>query len=107
MSNEKDSVYIFLKKDLVPKYGQCNKYAIDSTGSIWIRADISEPRKAYVFAHELYHLNDKSKHWLWREIKATIAGVVWPLWGLVCVLWDFVAVKERRDFLVDRIRKKY
>ena len=106
MSDHKTFIYFVKKNMLSPKYGTAIKHKAGGN-SIWVREDLPEHIKAYVFAHELYHLHDKSKHWLWREIKATIAGVVWPVWGLVCVLWDFVAVKERRDFMIDRMLKKY
>jgi hypothetical protein len=43
--------------------------------------------KEFVTAHELYHLGDKAKWWVWREIKANIAaGCKHPMGFVICAL---------------------
>ncbi len=101
------TVKILSKPWLQPRYGRARKPVQEmGSGTIEIREDLPPHVQAYIFAHELYHLRDDSKHWLWREIKATVAGVVWPIMGLARVLLDFVVKKDRREFLIKRFRDK-
>jgi hypothetical protein len=53
----------------------------------YIRDDLPGFVKKFVTAHELYHLRDKAKWWVWREIKANIAGAFkHPMGFVVCAL---------------------
>ena len=71
------------KKQLYPKYG----YAVPSQQVVYARDDLPGFVKEFVIAHELYHLQDKAKWWVWREIKANIAGALkYPMGFVICAL---------------------
>ena len=47
----------------------------------YVRNDLPRIVKKFVKEHELYHLKDKSKNWIWREIKANVYGLFkHPIW---------------------------
>jgi hypothetical protein len=71
------------KKQLYPKFG----YALPSKQVVYVRDDLPGLVKEFVAAHELYHLRDKAKWWVWREIKAnTAAGCKHPMGFFICAL---------------------
>ena len=72
------------KQNLYPRFG----YAIPKKSLVLVRADLPEPVKKFVVQHELYHLEDKSKWWVWREIKANAYGAWKHPWGFIvcCVM---------------------
>jgi len=71
------------KKEIYPKFG----YALPSKQKAYVREDLPNCVRKFVTAHELYHLRDKTKWWVWRECKANIAGFLeHPLGFLGCVL---------------------
>lgn len=71
------------KKALFPKFG----HADVQNQIAYVRADLPESVKKFVFAHEIYHLSDKAKWWVWREIKANIAGAIkHPIGFIYCVI---------------------
>ena len=53
------------KEQLYPKYG----YALPFQRVVLVRADLPEFVQEFVIAHEFYHLRDKAKWWVWREIR--------------------------------------
>lgn len=57
--------------ELYPFYGR----ARPSRQTIWIVRDLPRSMRAYVEAHERYHLRDTAKNPLWREIKAIVAAI--------------------------------
>jgi len=75
---------IYLPKDeLYPRFG-C---AQPSKQIAYVREDLPGCVKKFVTVHELYHLGDKAQLWIWREIKANIAGAIkHPIGFVVCVL---------------------
>ena len=75
---------IYVSKDqLYPRFG----YAEPSKQIAYVREDLPNCVKKFVTAHELYHLRDKAKRWVWREIRANIAGALkHPIGFTVCVL---------------------
>ncbi len=55
--------------------------------TVYINQDLPKTVREFVTAHEIYHLDDPAKHWLWREIKANAhAGARRPLGFCLCVL---------------------
>ena len=76
-------VFYCSKDQLYPKFG----YALPSKQVAYVRDDLPEFVKEFVTAHELYHLRDKAKWWVWREIKANTAGAFkHPMGFVICVL---------------------
>jgi hypothetical protein len=75
---------IYLPKDeLYPKFG----YAQPSKQIAYVREDLPGYVKKFVTVHECYHLADKAQRWVWREIRANIAGAIkHPIGFVVCVL---------------------
>ena len=63
------------KKEFQPKFG----LSVDD--KVFIRDDLPYWVQMSVIVHELYHLNDKSKNKLGREIKAIMAQLFMPLIG--------------------------
>jgi hypothetical protein len=76
-------VFYCSKELLYPKYG-C---AVPSKQVVYVRDDLPGFVKEFVTAHELYHLRDKAKCWVWREIKANTAGALrHPMGFVICAL---------------------
>jgi hypothetical protein len=74
-------VYV-ARDELAPCFG----VAKPSLGTVYVRADLPPRVRAFVAAHELYHLTDRAVNWIWREIKANLhAFVRHPRGGLECV----------------------
>ena len=63
------STIIYIKKEaLFPAFG------FSRNVTIYVRDDLPKIVQKFVSKHELYHLQDKSTNWLWREIKANSYG---------------------------------
>ena len=78
------------KKELYPRFG----YASEQVA--YARGDLPNCVRKFVTEHELYHLRDDAKWWVWREIKANIAGALkHPLGFLGCVLMSLVPSRLR------------
>ena len=76
-------VFYCSKDQLYPRFG----YAVPSKQVAYVRDDLPGFVKKFVTAHELYHLGDKTKWWVWREIKANTAGAFkHPLGFAICAL---------------------
>jgi hypothetical protein len=75
---------IYQKKEvLYPRFGRV--LSADQLASV--REDLPGRMKDFVVFHELYHLKDRSRWWVWREIKANAYGALHePVGFLVCVL---------------------
>ncbi len=71
------------KNTLYPRFG----VAYPQRGVAFVRNDLPGPAMKFVADHEQYHLKDKSRWWVWREIKANACGA-WkhPLGFVVCVI---------------------
>jgi hypothetical protein len=84
---------IYVSKDqLYPRFG----YAVSTEQMVYVREDLPNSVKKFVTAHELYHLRDKAKWWVWREIKANTAGAFkHPLGVLGCVLMSLAPYRLR------------
>ena len=71
------------KEKLHPRFG----YAVPSKQVAYVRGDLPNCVRKFVTVHELYHLKDKFRWWVWREIKANTAGTIkHPIGFMVCVL---------------------
>jgi len=76
-------VFYCSKDQLYPRFG----YAVPSKQVAYVRDDLPGLVKEFVAAHELYHLGDKAKWWVWREIKANTAGAFkHPTGFFICAL---------------------
>ena len=87
------------KSALFPAFGKADPY----TKTAYVRNDLPKPVQAFVAAHELYHLGDKTKGWILREIRATLC-VDWKHWKgfLLCVIMSMRV--ERLKFYGKRLR---
>jgi len=75
----------YLKKEyLFPAFGQAN---IEKQIA-FVREDLPESVKYFVLQHELYHLKDKAKWWIWREIRANAYGAYKCPFGFIycCIM---------------------
>ena len=62
----------------------------------YVREDLPGPVREFVTAHELYHLKDRARWWVWREIKANAAGALkHPLGFAACVLMSLTPYRLR------------
>jgi len=68
------------KNKLYPKFGEAVK------NSVFIRNDLPSPVKKFVKEHELYHLEDNAKNWIWREIKANTSATIKHPLGFIITL---------------------
>lgn len=79
---------------------------IDADGTPWavVREGLPERVRLFVTAHEVYHLVDVPGRWLWREIKANLAGALaYPLGALEGV-WLTVKDPSRWRYYWARLR---
>jgi len=71
-----------------------------------VRKDLPKSVKKYVKQHELYHLKDNTKNWVWREIKASIYGAIkHPIGALICLIMTLAPC--RLKFYWQRIKRGY
>jgi hypothetical protein len=89
------------KSKLYPAFGESDvKKQI-----AYVRNDLPKSVKNFVEIHEKYHLKDKSKNWIIREIKANLyAGVRRP-WGFVVTIFKSLA-PERLGLYKKRFKEK-
>jgi len=75
---------------LGPRFG----YAVPGEQVAYIREDLPQCVKEFVIAHELYHLQDTARWWVWREIKANGRGALkHPFGFVVCVLMSLTLTR--------------
>jgi hypothetical protein len=85
-------VLYYSKKQLYPKFG----YAVPSKQLVYVRDDLPGLVKEFVTSHELYHLRDNAKWWVWREIKAnTAAASKHPMGFVICALMSLAPYRLR------------
>jgi hypothetical protein len=74
---------IYLPREkLYPRFG----YAQPARQIAYVREDLPGCVKKFVAVHERYHLGDNAKWWVWREIRANVAGALkHPIGFMVCV----------------------
>ena len=87
-----EKVIFLSKEELHPRFG----YAVPSNRTVFVRRDLPRCVREFVSAHELYHLQDRAYWWVWREIKANIAGALkHPVGFMVCVLMSLAPYRLR------------
>ena len=92
-------VILLNKERLHPRFG----YAHPSKQMAYVRADLPKCVRAFVTFHELYHLKDKAKWRVWREVKATMyGGLRHPIGFLACLLMSLTP--HRLGYYLGRIR---
>ena len=88
------------KNYLYPAFGK----ALMKEQIALVRQDLPEIVQSFVKEHELYHLGDSAKWWLWREIKANSYGA-WkhPIGFLYCCVLSLSC--DRLKFYYNRFKK--
>jgi len=78
----KTNIEYVKKEKLFPAFG------LAKNNMAYVREDLPKSVQAFILQHELYHLEDKAKNWIWREIKANLYGAFMPFIGFIycCVL---------------------
>ena len=80
------------RKKLYPRFG----YAQPDTKIAYVREDLPGCVKKFVTVHERCHLEDSAQWWVWREIKANIAGArKHPIGFMICVLMSLAPYRLR------------
>ncbi len=88
------------KEELQPAFGR----AYSGKNEILIREDLSLWTKMAVIVHEIYHLQDKRKNVLIRELKAIAAQFFMSFFGSFIVVFRSLSY-ERLKFYFYRIKK--
>ena len=84
------------------KLGARFGYALPERQVAFVREDLPGCVRAFVADHELYHLRDRARWWVWREIKANgSAALKHPLGFLACALMSLRPY--RLKYYVERI----
>jgi hypothetical protein len=95
------SVNYVPKEKLFPKFGEANS----TTQQIYIREDLPKITQPFLIAHETYHLTDKTKFWLYREIRANFyAGIKHPV-GFITICFMSLSL-DRLKYYWKRIKTK-
>ena len=89
------------KEELYPKFG----YALPEKQQAYVRDDLPRCVKKFVISHELYHLADNTRWWVWKEVKANMHGAVRHPFGFVACLLMSLAPYRLRYYL-QRIKGK-
>ena len=91
---------IYLSKDRIhPRFG----YADIENQIAYVREDLPAKVKDFVKCHELYHLRDNAKWWIWREIKANAyAGIRHPSGFIQCIIMSMS--KDRLIYYYERFK---
>jgi hypothetical protein len=87
------------KWTLFPAFGKADTHK----KTAYVRNDLPKSVQAFVAAHEVYHLGDKTRGWFLREIRAILC-IDWKHWKgfLLCVIMSLTM--ERLKFYVTRLR---
>lgn len=87
------------KEELFPAFG------LAKDGIIYVREDLPNAVKSFVIEHEIYHLQDDSVYWLWREIKANLyAGIKHPIGFIYTVILSLSLTRIK--FYIQRFKNK-
>lgn len=83
-------VVVYCKRDtLGPQFGR----AVPPNTAM-VRGDLPRCVRKFVEAHELYHLQDTAKWWVWRELKANShAAVRHPAGAVGCVFMSLATYR--------------
>lgn len=93
-------VILLNKERLRPRFG----HAVPSKQMAYVREDLPKCVRTFVTFHELYHLRDKAKWWVWREVKAAMyGGLRHPIGLLVCLLMSLAPYGL--SYYLERVRE--
>jgi hypothetical protein len=78
---------VYVEKAILdPAFGMAD----EKNDVAYVRGDLPESARKFVVLHELYHLKDKAKWWVWREVKANVAGALKnPAGFMLCLILSF------------------
>lgn len=80
--------------------------AFPESRTIWLLASLPQEIVPFVLAHEKYHLDDKAKYWIWREIKANLyAAHRHPIGAMWCI-WETITDLQRWRLYLIRFRQR-
>ena len=87
------------KSNLFPAFGKADM----EKQIAYVRDDLPKVVQEFVAAHEIYHLSDGSKWWIWREVKASLY-IDWRHWKgfLLCAVMSLT--RERLKFYANRLK---
>ena len=89
------------KQELHPRFGS----AESRTQTAYVRDDLPNSVQAFVIQHELHHLRDQSKWWVWREVKANAFGAIKHPWGFIaCLILSMTP--SRLKYYANRFRQR-
>jgi hypothetical protein len=91
------------KEALAPCFG----LSFPERNEVHVRADLPGAARAFVLAHEIYHLTDKAQWWVWREIKANAHAFLKHPWGGVVTVALTIFSLDRWRFYFRRIREGF
>lgn len=91
---------IICKDEMNAIYGR----AVQNEDTAYINSSLWSWAKYSILVHEVYHLNDKSKNKLWREIKATFAQLFIPFIGGIYCIFKTLTTPSRIKFVISRIK---
>jgi hypothetical protein len=88
------------KSSLFPAFGKADM----EMQMAYVRNDLPKVVQEFVAAHEIYHLSDGSKWWIWREVKASL-HIDWRHWRgfLLCAVMSLTP--ERLKFYAIRFKR--
>lgn len=100
-SKEPKGVFIHYleRSSLAPRFG-CAILPL----TVCVRNDLPDEVKSFVLFHEVYHLRDKAKWWIWREVKANIYGAYHCPTGFLKAV-KMSMTKERIAFYIKRFKE--
>lgn len=84
---------------MYPKFGEAIY-----PNTVHIRADLPDDVMEFTKEHETYHLFDKSKNNLWRELKANAHAMCLEPWGGFLTFWMSVFSWKRWKLYFQRMR---
>ena len=93
---------VYVEKDrLFPSFGR----VYPRRQIAYVRKDLPESVQLFVKEHELYHLRDEAKNWVWREIKANCSAFLIHPWGGLCCFFMSVFSLARLKMYWNRFRE--
>lgn len=93
---------LILINDGIPKKEMGDNYGTAESYSVRVREDLPVFAKAFIVAHEYYHIKDISKNVFLREVKATVM----PLLGFLYVVLRSLVSLSRLRFYIKRIKER-
>lgn len=92
---------LILINDEIPKKEMGDNYGLAESYTVRVREDLPVFVKAFIVAHEYYHIKDTSKNVFLREVKATVM----PLLGFLYIVICSLVSPSRLRFYIKRIKE--